>query len=362
MPSSVIQAEYDVLSTSAQQFATQAVTWEHILSDLQKCLEYLREGGWHGQGADAFFAEMEGEVLPASKRLKDALYQAEEAIKIISQRFANAEMDAAALFKNGTDMNLPNPGIMEDLRTIRDGLGELFNADDLDGAKRYLEKREAAKDLINRLKENKLGIKLPDGTILGDPNGTIIPAVYDDADISDAVSAAAYYTSGDPETGEGPKIVISSEFMGSDSMLAAIIAHETQHALDDHQGILHPEWQTEDEQITFDNIINPEFQEGLEKDIENSVEARVASEVRAYIITDAMRFDHAYQDDGVTTTEEKQKILDSYRYEALYEEQYSKMLSEKAGYPVEVEVQLVDGKVEVEVQVTASGGGSRGAW
>lgn len=65
---------------------------------LRSRLEALRQGGWIGVTASAFYDEMAGEVLPALARLAQALQTAQAVTLQIKATFQQAEEEAAALF------------------------------------------------------------------------------------------------------------------------------------------------------------------------------------------------------------------------------------------------------------------------
>ncbi|HMQ51231.1 MAG TPA: WXG100 family type VII secretion target [Anaerolineae bacterium] len=94
-----IRADYEQLETIASQFAKQAQAIQQMLQKVQKSMDELENDGWIGRGSDAFFAEMQGEVLPASNRLHDALEEASRVTKEIIQTVQQAEDEACSPFK-----------------------------------------------------------------------------------------------------------------------------------------------------------------------------------------------------------------------------------------------------------------------
>jgi WXG100 family type VII secretion target len=94
-----IRADYEQLETIAGQFAKQAQAIQQMLQKVQKSMDELENDGWIGRGSDAFFAEMQGEVLPASNRLHDALEEANRVTKEIIQTVQEAEDEACSPFK-----------------------------------------------------------------------------------------------------------------------------------------------------------------------------------------------------------------------------------------------------------------------
>jgi len=59
----------------------------------------LQGGGWIGQGAGAFYAEMEGIVFPGMGRLSEAMAQAQSAVLQIRDIIKQAEEEASAPFR-----------------------------------------------------------------------------------------------------------------------------------------------------------------------------------------------------------------------------------------------------------------------
>lgn len=99
----IIQADYEDLEQVASRFGKQAQTTQEMLSKVQRTLQPLKQDGWVGLGSDAFFAEMDGKILPALRRLVEALTEAERATKQISSWFSSNEQEAANLFLSETE-------------------------------------------------------------------------------------------------------------------------------------------------------------------------------------------------------------------------------------------------------------------
>jgi WXG100 family type VII secretion target len=103
MAARIVRANYDDLAQVARIFSQHAALTERTLQDLRRQLETLRGGDWLGQGANAFYSEMDSEMLPTMGRLVQALGQAADTTRQISQIVHEAENQAAAVFKsNGT--------------------------------------------------------------------------------------------------------------------------------------------------------------------------------------------------------------------------------------------------------------------
>ncbi len=94
-----VRADYEQLEQVANQFQAQSQAIQQMLQNVKGSMDPLVGGGWIGRGSDAFYAEMEGEVLPATQRLQAALEEASQATKKITQTMQQAEDNASALFR-----------------------------------------------------------------------------------------------------------------------------------------------------------------------------------------------------------------------------------------------------------------------
>src|SRR5579859_980518 len=91
MPGPKVRADYDALKNVAQGFSQQADETAKSLQSLQGQMETLQGGDWVGQGATAFYAEMNDQVLPTIKRLQSALQNSADITQKISQAMKTAE-------------------------------------------------------------------------------------------------------------------------------------------------------------------------------------------------------------------------------------------------------------------------------
>ena len=84
----IVQADYDQLISIKQRFGQHSEQTEQLLTQLRGNMENLM-GEWIGDGSEAFFQEMNREVLPAVGRLANALEVAgvqTEAIRLIVKK------------------------------------------------------------------------------------------------------------------------------------------------------------------------------------------------------------------------------------------------------------------------------------
>lgn len=100
MAAPVIQTDYDRLVEVARGFGRNAETVAALHKQVQRSVQALRQGGWDGRGATAFFAEMNGEIVPALDRLNGALHEAQAVTVKIKAVLQAAEEEAARPFRN----------------------------------------------------------------------------------------------------------------------------------------------------------------------------------------------------------------------------------------------------------------------
>ena len=94
-----IRADYERLDKVANQFADQCQAIQQMLQGVKSAMDPLEGGGWIGRGSDAFFSEMQGEVIPASERLQQALDEASRVTRQIVQTVKQAEEEASSPFR-----------------------------------------------------------------------------------------------------------------------------------------------------------------------------------------------------------------------------------------------------------------------
>jgi WXG100 family type VII secretion target len=95
-----IRAAYDQLDEVANRYANQSQAVEQLLQKVRSSMAPLEDGGWVGRGSDAFFQEMNSEVLPASQRLQDVLAEASQVTRAVAQIIQQAEDEASSLFRS----------------------------------------------------------------------------------------------------------------------------------------------------------------------------------------------------------------------------------------------------------------------
>lgn len=95
-----IEVNYDQMEQVAGRFANQSQAVQETHQKVHNSMSKLENGGWEGRGSNAFFAEMNGEVLPALHRLQSAIEEANRITKQIVQTMHNAEDEAASPFRS----------------------------------------------------------------------------------------------------------------------------------------------------------------------------------------------------------------------------------------------------------------------
>lgn len=99
MTANEIKADYDQLAQTANRFHAQGQQLQQMAQNVQRSMETLH-GGWDGRGSQAFFSELQGQVLPGVNRLHLAMSQAARVTQQISQVLRQAEEEASQPFRD----------------------------------------------------------------------------------------------------------------------------------------------------------------------------------------------------------------------------------------------------------------------
>jgi WXG100 family type VII secretion target len=91
MPANRIRADYDELMKLAGKWNQEAQSCAAMLQSLRQAMDTLQGGDWIGPGASAFYAEMNGMIIPALRRLIAALEQAAQCCRQLAELFKRAE-------------------------------------------------------------------------------------------------------------------------------------------------------------------------------------------------------------------------------------------------------------------------------
>lgn len=101
-----IRCNYDEMGRIAHNFAAQSQTTRQLIKDVATYMGVLQDGDWRGKGAEAFYQEMSGTVLPGLNRLAQAFETGQAITQQVSAVMHRAELEA----KRALDWNQQNPG------------------------------------------------------------------------------------------------------------------------------------------------------------------------------------------------------------------------------------------------------------
>ena len=93
-----VKVNPDELADVQREFQNQSMSIQDMFQKTRQQMETL-EPDWVGLGSDAFFEEMQGEVLPAVQRLQEALEQAGMVTGEIVSIFQQADEEASSPFR-----------------------------------------------------------------------------------------------------------------------------------------------------------------------------------------------------------------------------------------------------------------------
>ena len=93
-----VKVNPDELADVQREFQNQSMSIQDMLQKTRQSMDEL-EPDWIGLGSDAFFEEMQGEVLPAVQRLQEALEQGGMVTGEILNIFQQADEEASSPFR-----------------------------------------------------------------------------------------------------------------------------------------------------------------------------------------------------------------------------------------------------------------------
>ena len=94
----IIRGDHDKLPEISKGFEREAASVKASIDRLNRVIEVLQGGDWIGEGANAFYREMESEVMPAMQRLVNALEMGSSAARKIALWFEELEQSITGLF------------------------------------------------------------------------------------------------------------------------------------------------------------------------------------------------------------------------------------------------------------------------
>lgn len=101
MAAEEIQADFEALNKLKERFAQQSALAEQTLNLLRRNLNTLEQGGWIGEGARKFYAEMNDSVMPSVTRLKSALANASTGLGRIVKEMEQADEEMGQAMDSG---------------------------------------------------------------------------------------------------------------------------------------------------------------------------------------------------------------------------------------------------------------------
>jgi WXG100 family type VII secretion target len=81
MPANLVRCQYDDVERIAAQFIRESNETEGTVRVIRQAVDILRDGGWLGEGARAFYEEMDEYVFKNLDRLVNALNTAEQRVR-----------------------------------------------------------------------------------------------------------------------------------------------------------------------------------------------------------------------------------------------------------------------------------------
>jgi len=96
----LIVVNYEMMKKFSNSFKGQETAVQQSIQKLTKVIEQLRGGDWIGEGAKQFYGEMDGDVLPALKRLQEAMSEGDRVSKEIEKIQHETESSIESLFNN----------------------------------------------------------------------------------------------------------------------------------------------------------------------------------------------------------------------------------------------------------------------
>lgn len=94
----IFRADYDQMAEISKRLEREAVNVKRSIDSLKRKIEVLKGGDWIGEGANAFYREMESEVMPAMQRLLKALEMSSGVIQTIVRLVHETEESIGGLF------------------------------------------------------------------------------------------------------------------------------------------------------------------------------------------------------------------------------------------------------------------------
>lgn len=244
MPAPRVRSDFDALQRISGQFKGQADSTRQMQKALKDKIQVLQGKDWVGKGADKFYNEMNGSLLPAVQRLATSFDSASRVTLKIGQIMKQAEDDAAALFKGG-DSSHNKAGDGGDDRRFGLGLGAelgamfggavegtlgLFGVESSAG----VSGRMLGNAVENMLDTDPRAQAVMPYLLSGDKQGAIQEAIkqygVDVSSIKKGITYTDALRDEDGKTHQDGSVVIGDSAFNSPGWLASTIGHEAIHA------------------------------------------------------------------------------------------------------------------------------------
>ncbi|HEY1013737.1 MAG TPA: WXG100 family type VII secretion target [Herpetosiphonaceae bacterium] len=240
MAAPIVQADYPALEEIAARFQRRAEAALELRDSLRRACDPLRRGSWRGDAATAFFAEFEGDVLPAAERLIGALEEIGAATLRVGAIMQAAEEEAAALFGGdplgggeqddkhkqqaaAPEMGLPEQAVKYGVQFLNDALnvatGRVFEIEQLAASGDLRGALDLARESGSYNQAIKLAVKLAGIDASGAAAIRFDPTLPNEADTS-------------------PELVVSvgkSAFVSSEWLISSL-KHELVHVRQGREG------------------------------------------------------------------------------------------------------------------------------
>lgn len=131
MAKDTIRVDYYQLEEINRRFGQQAEENGQMIQRLRRVMEDLKNGGWEGEGSQAFFTQMNNEVLPALQRLINGLEDGGQVVGQIAQNFRQAEEEASNGFNGDSS---PGSGTIEEILASNPNPGIISNVSGFEGS------------------------------------------------------------------------------------------------------------------------------------------------------------------------------------------------------------------------------------
>lgn len=94
----LILVNFEMMKKFQNSFRGQEAAVQKTIGSLSKVIEQLRQGDWIGEGATAFFNEMDNDIIPAMKRLQEVMAEGDRVSKEIEKTQHETEKSIESLF------------------------------------------------------------------------------------------------------------------------------------------------------------------------------------------------------------------------------------------------------------------------